>query len=552
MVDTLAPKKIFTQRDLDKSLIQPTPVGRSIMAPATNVLDASPALKTQVSLMDTPQPDYVIDKNQMFNMMQNIQRESASRVAETSGTVKSSEETIKEKQTGMRTERQETPQGEGLVMRPVEYAAEGFEDKEVSGPILVGEKGAELVVPTGDGKVSILDAKTTSGLMQFPGYGDEMITTKEVSPGEQRFEKKEKTKNFRGGSKNFRNQEEFVKIPRADEGEDFINYMKKVENARLLAGDTSMLQHDSAEGGNKTIAYGHKLTDAEVKSGKVYGYDIENLTMDQANEILKLDLSKAYKQLTDKFGREFLNLDDRRKQMLVDMQFNLGSLNAFPKFTTAVFAGDESTMMKEYKRSFKDPGSGKMKPLKGRNTDFNKFFFGSKAQSSLMTKPVKKAEKGAKNVEIGKAEPAGFFFRNPATPDKPSGGEKLLDFFFGDKDEDKSSLGEPPNPSYKARPPSSMKKEAFDPSKLLDPDAASGLNIDYFYDNLDEMAEYSIKLKKGQDYTPTPEEQETEIEDLTKRYDALFDLQLSDTKEQIEERNFNERLEMDPNFSVGI
>ena len=90
MVDTLAPKKIFSQRDLDQSLIKPTPVGRSIMAPATNVLDASPALKTQVSLMDTPQPDYVIDKNQMFNMMQNIQRESASRVAETSGTVKSS------------------------------------------------------------------------------------------------------------------------------------------------------------------------------------------------------------------------------------------------------------------------------------------------------------------------------------------------------------------------------------------------------------------------------------------------------------------------------
>ena len=553
MVDTLAPKKIFTQRDLDKSLIQPTPVGRSIMAPATNVLDASPALKTQVSLMDTPQPDYVIDKNQMFNMMQNIQRESASRVAETSGTVKSSEETIKEKQTGMRTKRQETPQGEGLVMRPVEYAAEGFEDKEVSGPILVGEKGAELVVPTGDGKVSILDAKTTSGLMQFPGYGDEMITTKEVSPGEQMFKKKEKTKNFRGGSKNFRNQEEFEKITRADESEDFVNYMKKIENAQLLAGDTSMLQHDSAEGGNKTIAYGHKLTDAEVKSGKVYGFDIANLTTDQANEILKLDLSKAYKQLTNKFGRKFLNLDDRRKQMLVDMQFNLGSLNAFPKFTTAVFAGDESTMMKEYKRSFKDPESGEMKPLKGRNTDFNKFFFGSKAQSSLMTKPVKKAEKGAKNVEIGKPEPVNFldFLSKP--------GEKLKELaenLFGPLPvlPDSSSLGEPPNQSYKSAPPPSVKKEAFDPSKLLDPDAVSGLDIDYFYDNLDKMVDYSIKQKKGKDYTPTAEEKEQEKQDLMDRYDALFDLQLSDTKEEIEEKQFNERFkeDRDPNFTIEV
>ena len=165
MVDTLAPKKVFSQRDLDKSLIQPTPVGRSIMAPATNVLDASPEVTTQRSLTDTPQPDYVVDKNQIFNMMQKLQKASRSRVAETRETVRSSEETREAKQTGMRAERQETPQGEGLVMRPVEYAAEGFEDKKITNPVVVGEKGAEMIVPTGDGKFSVLDAKTTSGLM---------------------------------------------------------------------------------------------------------------------------------------------------------------------------------------------------------------------------------------------------------------------------------------------------------------------------------------------------------------------------------------------------
>ena len=164
MVDTLAPKRIFTQRDLDRSLIEPTPVGRSIMAPAINVLDSSPDVGTQKSLSETPQPDYVIDKNQIFNMMQNVQRASRSMVAETSDTVRSSEETRQEKQTGMRAER-ETPQGEGLVMRPVEYAAEGFEDKEITNPVVVGEKGPEMIVPTGDGKFSVLDAKTTQGMM---------------------------------------------------------------------------------------------------------------------------------------------------------------------------------------------------------------------------------------------------------------------------------------------------------------------------------------------------------------------------------------------------
>jgi len=549
MVDTLAPKRVFTQRDLDQSLIQPTPVGKSIMAPATNVLDASPALKTQVSLMDTPQPDYVIDKNQMFNMMQNVQRESASRVAETSGTVKSSEETIKEKQTGMRTERQETPQSEGLVMRPVEYAADGVKDKEVSGPILVGEKGAELVVPTGEGKVSILDAKTTSGLMQFPGYGDEMITTKEVSPGEQMFKKKEKTKNFRGGSKNFRNQEEFERITRADEGEDFVNYMKKIENAQLLAGDTSMLQHDSAEGGNKTIAYGHKLTDAEVKSGKVYGFDIANLTTDQANEILKLDLSKAYKQLTDKFGREFLNLDDRRKQMLVDMQFNLGSLEAFPKFTEALFAGDETTMMKEYKRSFRDPESGNMKPLTGRNKDFNEFFFKGMAKASLVTKPIKKAEKGAKNVEIGKAEPAGFFFRNPATPDKESGGEKLLKFFFGDKDEEEETAMRNPMRPSAVSPGLPADEDAFDISKIMDEDGSP--NVTYFYDNIEEIARYGFQQRFGTDREPTEQELKDAEEEAFAKMRAYLHMSLEKSEKDLFETLQESYRKPDPYDPLG-
>ena len=79
MVDTLAPKRIFTQRDLDKSLVQPTPVGQSIMAPASNVLDTTPDVSTQKSLTDTPQPDYVVDKNQVFNMMQNLQKASRSK-----------------------------------------------------------------------------------------------------------------------------------------------------------------------------------------------------------------------------------------------------------------------------------------------------------------------------------------------------------------------------------------------------------------------------------------------------------------------------------------
>jgi hypothetical protein len=534
MVDTLAPKKVFSQRDLDRSLIQPTPVGRSIMAPATNVLDASPEVTTQRSLTDTPQPDYVVDKNQIFNMMQNLQKASRSRVAETRETVRSSEETREAKQTGMRAERQETPQGEGLVMRPMEYAADGVKDKKVSGPILVGEKGAELVVPTGDGKVSILDAKTTSGLMMPGSVRMSRTQAVQAMTSDDAFKSK------------------------AYQDNDFINYMKQVENNRLLAGDMSKMRHDSVEGGNQTIAFGHKLTDKERDSGKVYGYDIDKLTIKQANDILQRDLEKAYKNLVKDHGKKFTQLDSKRQQMLLDFQYNLGGLAKFPKFRDAVFGNDTETMMKEYKRFFKDPKSGEMKSL-GRNKDFNKFFFDGMAKASLVTKPVRKAEKGAKNVEIGRAEPAGFLFRNPMTPDKPSGSEKLFNFLFGDNvmpldKKEEPSLVSPPKNNPVNLSDSAKEEEPFNPSKLLDPDAVSGLDIDYFYDNLDKMVDYSIKQKKGKDYTPTPEEKANERQDLMDRYDALFDLQLSDTKEEIEEKQFNERFkkDRDPNFTIEV
>jgi len=155
MVDTLAPKRVFTQKQLNTKL---TPVSEQVLRtkPRPSLLDDRPkVVGTATSLIDKQSQDFLLDINSMAPKAVTKEQKQ---------TVKSSEETTQEKQTGMRTQ-VESPQGESLVMRPVEYAANGVKDKEVSGPILVGEKGAELVVPTGEGKVSILDAKTTSGLM---------------------------------------------------------------------------------------------------------------------------------------------------------------------------------------------------------------------------------------------------------------------------------------------------------------------------------------------------------------------------------------------------
>ena len=46
--------------------------------------------------------------------------------------------------------------------------------------------------------------------------------------------------------------------------------MKSVENPKLSSGNLKMLKHKSAEGGQDTVGYGHKLTDKEIKNNPYY------------------------------------------------------------------------------------------------------------------------------------------------------------------------------------------------------------------------------------------------------------------------------------------
>ena len=158
--------------------------------------------------------------------------------------------------------------------------------------------------------------------------------------------------------------------------EGFLNYVKDAENAQLLKTGTGMRQ-ESPEGGNDTVGYGHKLTDTEIENGKVYNYDINNLNKNQANNILIRDLEEKNKILTNKLGTEYKELDPRRKQMLLDIQFNvIGGVDSFPKFTEAVLDNDTDTMQKEYKRYFKNKQDEYVELA--RNKQFSSFFFGEK------------------------------------------------------------------------------------------------------------------------------------------------------------------------------
>ena len=158
MVDTLAPKRVFTQRELDKSLT-PSPVTAAIMQPDKNIMDMAPDQKMPQDLIGQ-QSDFLVDPNAIMASMQENQ---APGTMEREQTIRSSEETTADKQTGERADRQTT---QGLASRPgIMYASTGAQDVVIDRPLVVGERGPEMIVPTGKNKFTVLTTNDLKGLM---------------------------------------------------------------------------------------------------------------------------------------------------------------------------------------------------------------------------------------------------------------------------------------------------------------------------------------------------------------------------------------------------
>jgi hypothetical protein len=161
--------------------------------------------------------------------------------------------------------------------------------------------------------------------------------------------------------------------------ESFSTYIQTIENDKLMSGNLKEFRHKSPEGGLDTVGFGHKLTAQEQKTNTVYNYDLSTITKDNvleiSNNILRKDLEKTENILINTYGDKFINLDNRRKQMLIDMQFNVRNFDKpqiFKNFKKALFAGDEEGMKKEYTRVFTDK-DGQVKSL-ARNKFFKEYF----------------------------------------------------------------------------------------------------------------------------------------------------------------------------------
>jgi hypothetical protein len=107
--------------------------------------------------------------------------------------------------------------------------------------------------------------------------------------------------------------------------------------------------HASVEGGNKTIGYGHKLTNAEVDKFN------RGITSGQVEELLTSDILKhqaiAENMIDKKYGKgAFDKLPQAAQMIFVDYAYN-GVLGQFPTFTDALVKRNKNLMLKEYERS---------------------------------------------------------------------------------------------------------------------------------------------------------------------------------------------------------
>ena len=203
-------------------------------------------------------------------------------------------------------------------------------------------------------KLRVKEVPSEAEIAAIKGYGGFIVDEKELAM------------NFANKKDNFNN-------------ESFSTYIQTVENDKLMSGNLKAFRHKSPEGGLDTVGFGHKLTAQEQKTNTVYNYDLSTITKDNvleiSNNILRKDLEKTEKILINTYGDKFINLDNRRKQMLIDMQFNVRNFDKpkiFKNFKKALFTGDEEGMRKEYTRVFTDK-DGQVKSL-ARNKFFKKYF----------------------------------------------------------------------------------------------------------------------------------------------------------------------------------
>jgi GH24 family phage-related lysozyme (muramidase) len=162
-----------------------------------------------------------------------------------------------------------------------------------------------------------------------------------------------------------------------------LDYLVSVEG--FVPDDSGKLTvpYPSREGdGTMTWGYGRK--GQKGQEGEIW-------THEEARTALREDAKRAGEHARSyvnlRFGEGvFESMPYDRQRALLDIQYNVkGGLKTFPKFTTAIVAGDQAGALAEHERGFTDESTGKRRKLTRRNEKFVKTFLSDKSQFGQLT-----------------------------------------------------------------------------------------------------------------------------------------------------------------------
>ena len=147
----------------------------------------------------------------------------------------------------------------------------------------------------------------------------------------------------------------------------FETALANVENSIGAGWDgQNWTPHKSLEGGTDTLAFGHKLTEEEAKTGKVkIGNKIvnvyEGISMDQAKKLLRQDIKKS-KQEIKKEDKNFAKLPKKYQDILVNIKFNVGNkYKDFVNLKKAMEQGDDLAVRREMITVYTTPEGEKIR-----------------------------------------------------------------------------------------------------------------------------------------------------------------------------------------------
>jgi len=155
--------------------------------------------------------------------------------------------------------------------------------------------------------------------------------------------------------------------------DEFISYLHKVEGGEQHRRGGRWYPYNTDGAGKWTIGRGHLINGGESPKGFEDG-----LSDEEVEQLFKEDVIEAATNARNAVGPDVFDaLPQKDRQLFTDFSFNLGPewSKKFPKMADAVLRGDRETALAESKRFKTDP-AGNTSPLKDRNDQTSRFFFG--------------------------------------------------------------------------------------------------------------------------------------------------------------------------------